>query len=256
MTVDGADRLIRRLSTLGDDRQRAAILAEEFERLGSSAFADLLSVILERATTMRRQADHIALAAIMVYLDPEHLVAEHRLELVTACREGGHRALMRLLVAPTGHRTPLVEKVPDYGAGRSLTLGERKSLARQPSRLMVERILVDPHPAVIRNVLQNPKVTESDVVRLVSKRPNYDKVLEQIYKHSRWNRRYPIRLALARNPYTPPTIVLKLLPQLLRQDLTEIIQDRQLHPSVVLSARRLLEGEEDDGEGGEEPTLH
>ena len=163
---------------------------------------------------------------------------------------------MRLLFEPTGRKPPTEEKVPDYGTGRPLTLGERKSLARRPSRDVVERVVADPHPDVIRNVLQNPKLTEADVVRVVSKRPNYEKVLEQIYHHPKWKVRYPVRLALARNPYPPPAISLKLVPQLMRQDLQEMLDDRHLHPSVLLAVSRVLTGDIDEGETGGETPVH
>jgi hypothetical protein len=39
--------------------------------------------------------------------------------------------------------------IPDYVRGRIFTLGERKALARQPHRRALEKLLLDPHPAVI-----------------------------------------------------------------------------------------------------------
>jgi hypothetical protein len=166
---------------------------------------------------------------------------------------------LRLLFSPSDHQKLEDERVPDYGGGRPLTLGERKSLARKPSRQVIERVVADPHPDVIRNLLRNPKVTELDVLRLVTRRPNYERVLREVYTSARWNTRYRIRLALARNPYTPPALALKILPQLMRQDLTEMLLDRGLHPSVLVSVRRLLDGEDDDGEVSPEnsgETLH
>ena len=52
-------------------------------------------------------------------------------------------------------------RVPDYGTGRTLTLGERKALARRPTRKAMEKLFADPHPAVIRTLLANPKVVEA-----------------------------------------------------------------------------------------------
>lgn len=260
MTLDGADRLVRRLSALSDGRQRVAVLSEESERLGTAAFTDLLAVTFDRASSRRREEDQVALAAIMDYLDSEFFDHDRRAEMLGACREGGHSQLQRLLFSPEGHRSEEVERVPDYGKGRPLTLGERKSLARRPNRNVLERVLADPHPAVIHNLLRNPKLTESDVIRLVSKRPNYEKVLWEVYQSGRWSLRYPIKLALARNPYSPPAMVFKLVPQLMRQDLLEMLDDRGLHPGVLMACRRLVEGEVEPEEPGAEeeddPTIH
>ena len=57
-------------------------------------------------------------------------------------------------------------------AGRPLTLGERKSLAKKPDRDLLERLLADPHPDFIRGVLRNPRLTEDDVVRFVARVPS------------------------------------------------------------------------------------
>ncbi len=199
----------------------------------------------------------------MDYLDSEHLDQERRAALLTACRDSNHQQLLRLLFSPPGYRSAKTERVPDYGAGRTLTLGERKSLARRPSRKVLERVMADPHPSVIRNLLRNPKLTEADVMRIVSRRPNYDKVLIEVYKNPRWNKRYPIKHALVCNPYSPPSLSIKLLPQLMCQDLSEILQDRGLHPSVLVSCRRLLEGEVEleleeslNTSDDDTPTLH
>lgn len=260
MNIDGGEILIRRLAALSEARQRVTVLAEEAERLGMANFADLLAVVVSRASEQRREQDSLALVAAMDYLDSEHLDDARRVELLEVCRERDHRQLLRLLFSPSDHRKSESERIPDYGVGRPLSLGERKSLARRPSRDIAERVLADPSPEVIRNVLRNPKITELDVVRLVSRRPNYEKVLHEVYSSAKWSRRYQIKLALARNPYTPPSLALKILPQLMRQDLSDMLHDRALHQSVLVSCRRLLEGEENasdsrpDDDGGE--TIH
>ena len=50
-------------------------------------------------------------------------------------------------------------------AGRPLTLGERKSLARTHAASKLLLLLRDPHPAVVAILLDNPHLTESDIVR-------------------------------------------------------------------------------------------
>ena len=76
-----------------------------------------------------------------------------------------------------GVSAPATSGIPDYGRGRPLTLGERKSLARRPDRAMLDRLLHDPHPDVIRRLLRNPRLTEDDVVRLAARRPGRPEVL-------------------------------------------------------------------------------
>ncbi len=219
------------------------------------AFADLLAVLVARASESRSERSKISMTAVMQFLDSDFLGDNDRAALLEACREAGHQQLMRLLFTPPSHRSMDKKQVPDYGMGRIMTLGERKSLARRPSRKVLETVMADPHPAVIKNLLRNPKLTERDVVVLASRRPNYEEVLSQIYQSPKWSTRYQVKLALARNPYTEPSISLKLVPMLLRQHLVEMLQDRNLHPSVLVACRRFLEGEEPPLEGSSEDTL-
>jgi hypothetical protein len=258
VTIDHGDIFIRRLGVLSDPLQRVAIIGEVAEVLGGEGFADLLAVVLERASTRRAERDQLAVAAVMDFIDSERFDDHQRLELIVAARQGGHEALLRLLHAPEEGEPDAVERVPDYGKGRPLTLGERKSLARRPDRNLLERVLSDPHPDVIRNALRSSKITELDVIRMVSRRPNYAKALREVYQSPRWSRRYPVKVALVRNPHTPVEITLKLLPQLMKQDLQEILGDRRLSPPVIIACRRLLEGEvsSEDHVDDETKTVH
>ena len=96
--------------------------------------------------------------------DPEaigrtFLVEQHAQNAIRAVAERQSLlALARLLrggsprpsVEPAlGEPTQLTDR-----SGRPLTLGERKALARQPSRASFERLLRDPHPMVIRTLLK------------------------------------------------------------------------------------------------------
>ena len=86
--------------------------------------------------------------------------------------EHGHGSLERLLrVFPIPRNeeeaTPNLNRGPNTGP----TLGERKFLARRPDRQSFERLLADPHPQVLRQLLGNPHLTEMDIVRLLTLRP-------------------------------------------------------------------------------------
>ena len=125
------------------------------------------------------------------------------------------RALQRDAVAEEAE----TQRIPDFGKGRTVTLGERKSLARSNDRNLLARVLRDPHPHVIRILLGNPTVTETDVVRLCARRPVSTEVLREVFRSARWIVRYQIKVALALNPYTPLDVALQLTPQLQAPDL-------------------------------------
>jgi hypothetical protein len=139
---------------------------------------------------------------------------------------------------------------PDYGKGRPLTLGERKSLARRPDRDTLARVLLDPHPEVIRRLLANPRLTEDDVVGLASKRPNRPDVIAEIARSEKWMHRARVRLSLVLNPSTPPEISAPIASLLMRQELKLVAESTAVPRLVRALCREHLErrppGEFDD----------
>lgn len=124
--------------------------------------------------------------------------------------------------------------IPDYGRGRVLTLGERKSLARRPDRKLIDRVIRDPHPDVIELLLMNPRLTEPDVVRLCARRPNAPEILLRVFRSPRWAIHPKVRTALALNPSTPPAIAEAVVPLLAPEDLHILAQDER----AALAVRR------------------
>ncbi|MBI5048864.1 MAG: hypothetical protein HZB54_07950 [Deltaproteobacteria bacterium] len=125
-----------------------------------------------------------------------------------------------------------------------ITLGERRAISKGWIRDKLDRLLPDPDPIVIANNLNNPKITEKEIVKIASKRPNSPNILRLISTHKRWGARYVIKKALVQNPYTPPRISLGLLELLFSQDLKEVAKDGSLHPQVRLAAKERLEEKE------------
>lgn len=134
--------------------------------------------------------------------------------------------------------TPLEPERYVPGAGRILTLGERKSLARGGQRDMLIALLHDPDASVVAQLLTNPRLTEKDVVSMASRRPVHPEVLLTLAS-SRWRARYHVRRALVLNPNTPLDLALRLVGALLVKDLTAIAADGQLAAPLRAYAARL-----------------
>ena len=132
------------------------------------------------------------------------------------------------------------EHVPDYGAGRPLTLGERKAWARRPDRALVVRLLHDPHPAVVQRALANPRVTEDDVLTVATRRPGRPAVLRELSRTLPWCRRRRVRLALVLNPACPEDVAAPLLALLHRAELAEVVRATDLAPALRDAARSRL----------------
>jgi hypothetical protein len=119
----------------------------------------------------------------------------------------------------------LAPERPLRPTGRPLTLGERKSLARTHDRQQILLLIRDPHPAVIAILLDNPHVTEAEVVRIAAARPAVPASLALLAAHPRWSVRHPVKRALVWNPSTPLADAIRIATTLRPQELRELAVD-------------------------------
>lgn len=130
-----------------------------------------------------------------------------------------------------------------------ITLGQRRSMSKGPVKDLLDRLLSDPDPMVVANLLDNPRVTEKEVLKIASKRPNSPEILRMISVHRKWSKRYEVKRAVASNPYALPNTSIAILGALMTQDLKQIAGDKALHPAVQLSAADIVK-EREGGDGG------
>jgi len=121
-----------------------------------------------------------------------------------------------------------------------LSVGEKVSLARRAAPAVLAHLRHDPTPRVIAALLDNPRLTEGTLAPLVHGETTPAPVLELIAGDRRWGSRYPLRLALARNPATPLGAALRLLPALHKPDLRGVAGDPRLAEPLRRRARLLL----------------
>lgn len=125
---------------------------------------------------------------------------------------------------------------------RGLTLGERRALARGRFPRWLERLLWDPDPIVIRRLLSNPRITETEVLKIASRTPVNPAILREVALSGRWMNRYRVKLALVLNPSCPRSISMALVEVLLVQDLKKVLDKSDLDKELREKARALLMG--------------
>lgn len=175
------------------------------------------------------------------------LVHERESDLISVLREEAkHAALLNLdrLVRDSSADAPLSEgqpRAPVYRRGRELTLGERRSLARRPSRVDLQKLLFDPDPLVLRQLFLSSKLTESDVMRIATHRPARLAALDELVQCFRWMTRRKVRLSLILNPGCPHGIALPLVSLCPRDDLELIVSSTTISASLRGVALELVE---------------
>lgn len=216
------DRLARCLSSITDAAVRITYLRHTLLELSTDQVVELLMVAHAYAET--RSARHKNLLGALSLALAHPSCEQLRREAATQLLAREERQLARSLSQEPGHASEETLRVPDFGMNRPVTLGERKSLARRNDREWISRVIRDPHPDVMKILLLNPRLTETDVVRLCARRPVAGEVLREVFQCSRWIVRYPVKVALALNPYTPLDMALQLAPLLRDQDRKRILE--------------------------------
>jgi hypothetical protein len=235
---------LQTIPALRETAMRARVVARDLETSDPEVAAAALEHVCQLAEQADPQAREVLTAAAATLTSPEHAVLTERLREEAA--RGDRLALARLLRRRT---TQSALETPPPGerhavampAGRAYTLGERRALARGRDRLLLDRLLRDPHPMVIRIVLGNPRITEDDIVRLAARRPTFPDVQSEIARSPRFGTRPRVRLALVQNPFTPPSIGVPLVALLLRSELEQIVGATELAVVVRGAAREHLE---------------
>ncbi len=245
----GPDLLIGRLKGIRDMRMRVLALAAAFGEGDPAEWVQALAAIIARAHLVD-DADALETVETITHAAaaPE-LAYKTRQALYAAATEHNLPAIARLFLVASpqvdlphqlrkqlGPERPL--RPSDH---RPLTLGERKSLARTHRRDKLALMIRDPHPDVVAIVLDNPHVTEQDVVKMAATRPAVPESLAKIAAHSRWSVRHPVKRALVLNPSTPLADAIRIATTLRAPELAELAADASLpeplrkHASDVLS---------------------
>ncbi len=231
-----ADAIVRATRSLPEALLRVAYLKSVLRDGEVATLAPSLDVLCARAEQAEPSAREVLVALVDAVNDAELV------ELVQRLREEAvgvpYLALERLVRQPVATNIardvphPEEDRIPDYGRGRPLSLGERKSLARKPDREMLERLLRDPHPEVMRLLLANPRLREEDVLSVAARRPCRPDVLTQLARTPRWTHRPRIRVALILNPDTPLDVTAPLVGLLIRQELRLVATSTTVAPAL------------------------
>jgi hypothetical protein len=229
---------------------RATVLRVAYLRaeLAARPLADVAGA-LDELSGLAEQADPVArevlAAAVTALADPAltDLVGALRLLADREALLPLARLLRRRAHGDAPPDRPVVNErtLATSSTGRVLTLGERRALARRPSRAAFDKLLRDPHPMVVQNLLQNPRLTEDDVIRIAARRPAYPEAIGEVARHPVWSQRARVRMAIVQNPGAPPEIAVPLVRLLIRPELEQVASAPDVPAVVRAAATELLE---------------
>ena len=103
-----------------------------------------------------------------------------------------------------------------------IPLGQKITLARRGPARVAGALLTEGHPQIVSVVLDNPYLTEAQILKTLSREKLPAPVVPAIIHHRKWSISYNIRIALLRQPSAPLATILSYLPQLTVSDLREL----------------------------------
>jgi hypothetical protein len=240
--IDEAElrQLERRLRGIPETAMRREVVREQLEAREVAEAYSLVAAAVRRPERERPALPHLREALHEVLIEggaARDLDYERRASLYALAAEQEDEFVMRLL-----RSSDAAESMHDPGAGlprsvADIPLGMRRTLAKGFDKGLLERLLLDPDPIVIEHLLENPRVTEDDVVRIAARRPIPASTLALIRRSGRFGPRLRVRLAVARNPYCPTDLAIEVVATLGLSALREIERDAKLHEEVRRHAR-------------------
>jgi hypothetical protein len=235
-----ARKLAALLDALPAEEMRRSALRDTLLALEPALAAELLHRLLVPDAPRHPRTSVAAATCVSAFSGGAALPYGFAEEIYAVASARGYEEVQRLLLRPGAQRQAAAEEQRPDPRVAELTLGERKSLARRHDPDLLERLLFDPDPAVLENLLRNPRITEREVVRIAAHRPGFASVLRLIAQGTRFSTRERVRRALARNPFTPTDVAVNLLPFLRDRDLREVESDGTLHLTVRRGAEAIL----------------
>lgn len=120
-----------------------------------------------------------------------------------------------------------------------LPLGQKITLARRGPARVAGALLAEGHRQVLAVVLDNPYLSEAQILKVLSRENLPSGVIPAIAQHRKWSRTYNVRLALVRHRASTLSIILSYLPELTASDLRDLAS-----PGIVSeNLRKYLEAE-------------
>jgi len=223
--------LLQLIEAVKERSVRPRMLRDALGQMDHPLFLAVLDRIIRAADSGKPSARAMMTELALSPSVLDELTSIQLKELRALAKEVDLESVNRLLLNVRVNKKGL-ETAFDDNEHLPLPLGVRRQAARSRDRQKLDRLLHDKDYRVIELLLNNPMLTERDVIAIAARRPTRPEVMKVIANHKKWSSRYRIRKALACNPHTPESIAIRLLPTLLIQDLRFLSSSGALLPEL------------------------
>jgi len=142
--------------------------------------------------------------------------------------------IVKVKKSPEARTQTILQKI------QKLSVSNKIHLALRGGKEIRSILLRDPSKEVVLTVLENPKLTETEIELISKSRSIPDEVLRKITKKREWMRNYNVILGLVTNPKTPPGISVVLVNELKTRDLAILEKNKNVIEGVRATAKKIL----------------
>ena len=139
-------------------------------------------------------------------------------------------------------KSPEMRSQTIYQKIQGLKFSDKRLLALRGGRDVRSVLIKDPNKELSLTVLENPKITETEIELIAKSRTSSDEAIRKIIKKREWMKNYSIILAIVSNPKTPAGIGISLLSGLKTKDLSSLERNKNIPEAIRSSAKTLLRG--------------
>ncbi|MDX2008992.1 MAG: hypothetical protein SFW67_02320 [Myxococcaceae bacterium] len=152
----------------------------------------------------------------------------------------------------------LAEKEAKLEEGKKLTLtqriakmsiSEKIKLATKGNKEVRGILIRDANKLVAVATIRSPRITDQEVMAQALNKGAHEDVLRVIYSHREWTRKYPVRLALVKNPKVPAQITMRFLNMLSESDVKGLAKDKNVAGAVQLMAKKMIQRKNEPKKG-------
>ena len=127
-----------------------------------------------------------------------------------------------------------------YKISQMMGIGEKIKMALTGDKEWRSILVKDSNKLVSGSVIKNPRITESEVLKLIKSGIQNDEIMRLICSNKEWIKSYQIRKSLIENNRTPVQSSMRYLATMGEKDLASFAKSKNISTVVSTMAKRLL----------------
>ena len=127
-----------------------------------------------------------------------------------------------------------------YQLSMKMEVSEKIKVALTGDKEWRTLMIKDPNKLVSSSVIKNPRISEAEILAIVSTAIQHDEIMRIICNNKEWVKNYQIRKALVLNCKTPLPLALRFMATLTDKDIAALAKSKNVATVISTQARRQL----------------